>query len=354
MKNYLVILALSLLMSLSSVGQLCPGGGSNFSAAIMFDPAWIYGCNTGTSCNGGVAFDNRAACLPILSLDICAPGPSVGNILNSASNVWFKFYASAPTAVVSCFQNTSLVLGIQAFTGGPACGALTEIGCALSGGPSSGVQLYLSSLIPGKLYYFRIFGSANPISQRTGLYCFCGSTGLGNFLILSARINGFSGEASMNKINLRWTTTSGNANQYFELERSSNGSLYTRIAAIPEQQTGELKTYTITDEKPLEGLNYYRIKERYPDDHYEYTATILVKKEQTPGFSISGNIAGASLPLLVKNPVNLTLSDISGHILQRISFAPGKHSIPTGQLAKGVYLLQSLNGEKAQKFYVLR
>src|SRR5690349_8269093 len=118
-------------MVLPAMAQLCPGGGVDFNSAVTFDPAWIYGCNTGTSCNGGVSLSNRVACQPTAALDACAPAPSCGNIVTNASNVWFKFYAAGPTALISCFQNSSFVIGIQAFSGGPACGSLTELGCAL-------------------------------------------------------------------------------------------------------------------------------------------------------------------------------------------------------------------------------
>ncbi|MES1226528.1 MAG: hypothetical protein ABUT20_64230, partial [Bacteroidota bacterium] len=109
-----LLFAFCILLALPAKSQVCPGGGVNFSSAVTFDPAWIYGCNTGTSCNGGVAFDNRTACEPTAAMDACAPAPSCGNISNDGSDIWFKFYPTGPTATISCFQHTSLVIGVQA------------------------------------------------------------------------------------------------------------------------------------------------------------------------------------------------------------------------------------------------
>jgi len=167
-------------------------------------------------------------------MDACAPAPSCGNVPNNASDIWFKFYASSATAHISCFQNTSLVIGVQAFSGGPVCGSLSEIGCALAGGPSSGVQLNLSGLSPGVLYYFRIFGSANPVSQRTGLYCFCGSTGLGIFLILPVRLTDFSGLSTANKINISWTVDAVAAMKILKLKEVRTGSHLNGLPLLPE------------------------------------------------------------------------------------------------------------------------
>src|SRR5882757_308461 len=198
MKTVLLVYLIVCVLTPPSLAQLCPGGGTSFASAVTFDPSWIYGCNTGTSCNGGISFDNRVACQPTTAMDACAPNPSCGTPSHDASNVWFKFFPTGTSATISCFQNTSLVIGIQAFSGS-SCGALAEMGCALSGGPSSGVQLSLTGLSPGTLYYFRIFGSAGPVSQRTGVYCFCGTTGL-NGILLSNGIEGFSGQAAGNGI----------------------------------------------------------------------------------------------------------------------------------------------------------
>jgi hypothetical protein len=248
------------LFALPVSAQVCPGGGVNFSSAVMFDPAWIYGCNTGTSCNGGVAFDNRASCQPTTALDACAPAPSCGTAGNNGSNIWFKFLPLSSTATISCFQNTSLVLGIQAFKGVLTCGSLTEIGCAISGGPSSGVQLNLSGLIPGQLYYYRIFGSSGPPSQRTGLYCFCGTTGITDVL-LPVFLMDFTVSSPGDKVNLEWKVTGDASNKQFEIERSSDGSNFISIASINGYaSTAASQTYQYTDGSATPGLNFYRLK----------------------------------------------------------------------------------------------
>src|ERR1043165_9332316 len=113
-----IILLCVLAVSNLSQAQLCPGGGVSFNNAIMFDPAWIYGCNTGSSCNGGVNFDNRFSCEPSITMDACAAQPSCALPAQNASDIWFKFYPSFANVTISCIQNTSMVIGIQAFSGG--------------------------------------------------------------------------------------------------------------------------------------------------------------------------------------------------------------------------------------------
>jgi len=354
MKKTLLLCWLCMLMVIPLFAQMCPGGGVDFSSAVSFDPSWIYGCNTGTSCNGGTAFDNRTACLPVTAMDACAPAPSCGVVSHNASNVWFKFYASSSTAVISCFQNTSLVLGLQAFKGGPLCGSLTELGCALSSGPSSGVQLHLTGLSPGILYYFRIFGSATPVSQRTGLYCFCGSTGLGNYLILPAVISQFTANAAPDKIAIEWTVSNNNSQQNFEIQRSDNGNSFTRVANFAGDETMLSKTYRYIDESPAKGINYYRLKIVYPGDHIEYSKTISANTDQRNDFSVLANPATRQLQVTVSQTETIKLLNISGQVVTTLHLAAGTTFVSTAPFAEGVYVLQTMSGSKAQKFYVYR
>jgi hypothetical protein len=65
-KITITILTATILLDLLSLNSLqaqalCPGGGVNFSSAVMFQPSWIQGCLTGTSCNGGTEMDNRSS-----------------------------------------------------------------------------------------------------------------------------------------------------------------------------------------------------------------------------------------------------------------------------------------------------
>src|SRR5215212_12050438 len=120
----LLALPVFLIAFIFSNAQLCPGGGTDFSSAVFFTPAWISGCATGTSCSGGTVFDNRAACEPTTAIDPCAPTPSCGTVGQMGSDLWFKFYASGTTATISVIQSVSFIATVQAFSGGPTCGSL--------------------------------------------------------------------------------------------------------------------------------------------------------------------------------------------------------------------------------------
>jgi len=341
---------LFILLSLSSAAQMCPGGGVNFSSAITFDPAWIYGCNTGTSCNGGVNFSNQISCQPTTALDACAPAPSCGNTGQNASNVWFKFYPLGPTATISCFQNSSLVIGIQAFKGGPACGSLTEVGCALASGPSSGVQLSLSGLLPGQLYYFRIFGSSTPASQRTGIYCFCGTTGLNN-VILPVALTSFRGFVAGDKTDLEWTIAASGNYRYFDIQRSRDGRTFADIGRV--EASGSASYYTYSDDEPAAAdTSYYRLKLYTDEDAYSYSGIVAIKPPVNDGFRFSFDAQKKELHVTVPQSTRVVIVNVSGQSMKDIMLVPGRNTVSVTQLAAGIYFLHDNRSNRTSRFVV--
>jgi hypothetical protein len=61
---------------------------------------------------------------------------------------------------------------------------------------------------------------------------------------------------------LRWTTVTETNNARFEAERSSNGRTWSVIGSTKGNGTStEAHTYTLYDNSPLNGMNFYRIKQ---------------------------------------------------------------------------------------------
>ncbi|HEV2480579.1 MAG TPA: hypothetical protein VGS79_12975 [Puia sp.] len=346
MKNLLALFCF--LLSLSSVAQLCPGGGVDFSSAVTFDPSWIYGCNTGTSCNGGVNFSNLIACQPTTALDACAPAPSCGNITQNGSNIWFKFYPLGPTVTISCFQNSSLVLGIQAFSGGPACGSLTEIGCSLAGGPSSGVQLALTGLMPGQLYYFRIFGSAKPVSQRTGNYCFCGTTGLNN-VVLPVTLESFRGFIAGDKVDLEWTTAPAANYQYFEVQKSTDGSSYADIARV---EASADPSYSYLDNPGTTDTLFYRLKLYTDGNDYTYSRVIPITRQANDGLRLYFDGAAKQLQITVQQSTSVAIVSAAGILMKTLVLTPGRNYVSVSGLAAGIYFLHDRRSNTNKRFFV--
>lgn len=282
-----ILLAILALVFSSSRAQLCPGGGTNFSNAVLFDPAWIAGCSSGTSCAGGTTFDNRASCEPATAIDACAPAPTCASSANAGSDLWFKFYATSTTASISLIQSVSFIATIQAFSStGTTCASLTQIGCSIAGGPSSGVTLNLSGLTKNTLYYFRVFGTSTTPSQRTGTFCFCGTAGVSN-IVLPLKLLSFTGKIANGATFLKWVATEQNAVSHFEIQKSVDGVFFTTVGRKNTFAfTAETHEYSFVDNTAGERLNYYRLKIVDENGSFEYSSIIKIfALASTEGFA---------------------------------------------------------------------
>lgn len=330
---------------------LCPGGGSTLAGSVTIVQSWFYSCATGTSCNGGTNFDNRPACEPSAAMDPCAPSPSCTINSQDQADIWFNFYANGTSATINVLQNVSFVVGIQAFSGGPNCGTLTEIGCAKSGGPSSGVTLTLTvtGLVLNQKYYFRVFGSAPPTSQRTGIFCFCGSSGLGSQVVPVVLTSFKATLHKKNNVVLNWATASESNNRFFEVEQSTDGINFSFISRIAGKgNTSSVTSYTTTDSYVTHGTKYYRLKQVDLDGKFTYSEIISIFIENTNRL----NLIQSSDQLIVESGENMevALLNSSGRLIKYYTLKPGRNNIPLSNLPSGMYLLRSKEDGGSWKF----
>ena len=270
-RKILVIVIVLLNTSLLTFAQTL-GGGTLFSNAVLFNQSWLTGCPSGSA-----SFSNTVAFEPTTALDPCAPAPAC-NTGTTGSDVWFKFYAQSATASVVVNPTSAFNVAIQAFSGS-ACPGLTTIGCVDAAGNNATETLSLTGLTVNQLYYFRIFGSSNGVSNRTGTYTFCGSAGLGSS-VLAVVISNFSGTRQNNNVVLNWATESESDNAYFEIERSVDGTNFQTVGKVAGAGSTSFKTYyNFTDITALATVvSYYRLKEVSGTGSYKYYSALVVIK----------------------------------------------------------------------------
>jgi hypothetical protein len=347
------LILLCIFSAIVAHAQLCPGGGTDFSSAVLFDPAWISTCSTGTSGSGGTNFSNMSTCEPNTAIDPCPPTPSCGTASYMGSDIWYKFYATGITATISVTQNVSLVVGIQVFSGGPSCGSLTEIGCAVANGPSSGTSVVLSNLTKGALYYFRVFGNAKQVSQRTGLYTFCGSSGMSNYT-LPIKLLSFIGNASDGKVLLNWKTTDQVGFGHFEVERSTDGTSFSVIGNQESSDANVIEnSYSYEDYLlPRNGILFYRLKMVDLDGSFTYSPIVRVEIGVTMKFKAWINL-GTELRVEVDHDTEVDVFNSLGTRLFGFQAKKGSN-IFYDNFSIGVYILRRRDTGEALKLLVVK
>lgn len=179
--------------------------------------------------------------------------------------------------------------GILDLTGGGAADRIVICGniIAQTGGSCN------SCLIPG-----RTVGSTNPADYDCTLvspiYCEPPGGFRGPFTFndsgLPIDLIFFKASKALNKISLSWATSSELNFDYFDIEKSSDGKNFQSIATVKGNgTTKERKDYSMNDEKPCIGKNYYRLKSVDFDGYTEYFNVVMVEFDGSKGFMVSPN-----------------------------------------------------------------
>jgi hypothetical protein len=100
---------------------------------------------------------------------------------------------------------------------------------------------------------------------------------------LPITLTGFSAQAVNNAVMLRWSTASEVNNEFFTLERSTDGAEFSEITKVRGSGTTSISHYySFTDENPSEGVSYYRLRQTDIDGRSEVFPAIAVKFDRNP------------------------------------------------------------------------
>lgn len=175
--------------------------------------------------------------------------------------------------------------------------------------------------------------------------------------VLPVELLSFSGTAEGIRNKLNWMTASETNNQYFTLERSANGYDFYELTKVQGAGTSSsMHFYESYDENPLEGINYYRLKQVDFDGHSVYSEVVALKNNYAPigmevfpvpaseviqvQFSESLS-AGSSIEI-----VDVTGRRVMAHVNDDDLYAL---SLDISTLVKGIYFISAQNSRLHKK-----
>ena len=141
-----------------------------------------------------------------------------------------------------------------------------------------------------------------------------------------------------------WTTSSERNNSYFNVERSADNQNFSAIGRVNGSgTTNNLQHYRFTDQQPLAGISYYRLKQVDMDNHFIYSGTRKID------FTLLGHNSQL-YPTMVANDITVQLGDAgrvqcfiineAGSIVQRMTPSSSVFTLSVRSLAKGVYIFK--------------
>lgn len=165
-----------------------------------------------------------------------------------------------------------------------------------------------------------------------------------NFSALPIELLAFNGQLIKNEVILTWNTTNEINNEYFLIEKSSDGIDFFEIGKIAASNNRYEKTnYSFVDSHLISGLQYYRLKQYDFDNSLMVSNILAIKSNSSEKINIYPNpvIDYLHIEFNLEN-TEILLSDVNGKMIystnnyNKIPIEP----IDVSELKEGVYILQ--------------
>ena len=162
--------------------------------------------------------------------------------------------------------------------------------------------------------------------------------------ILPVKMVSFTTREEGKKVKLNWQTATETDNDYFTVERSTNQDNWTGIKKVKGAgNSTDLNSYEATDESPVNGTSYYRIRQTDFNGNTTYSETRSVRIESNRGsisvFPVpnSGNRINLNGISEYRNQ-ELSIINAAGAMVHSTGLTNATIELPA--MTKGVYFLR--------------
>ncbi|MFA6274054.1 MAG: T9SS type A sorting domain-containing protein, partial [Candidatus Paceibacterota bacterium] len=178
---------------------------------------------------------------------------------------------------------------------------------------------------------------------------------------LPVHFNAFDAYADKCNVQLHWSTAMEINNDYFTVERSHDGRVFTGIATVQSMgNSTEKQDYTYMDEHPADGLNYYRI--RQVDLDGKHTATNVQQvyvhcngDEAIKVFpTVSNNSIQVVLPPGYEDATVELLTTLGQVVKVPIEGSNLSYRIRVDHLASAMYMVRIRKGSQLHSYKIIK
>jgi hypothetical protein len=187
----------------------------------------------------------------------------------------------------------------------------------------------------------------------SGSYTITSSAGA----VLPVRLLSFSADKIGSTTNeIKWTTAEEVNIDYYKLQHSNNGRLYTdlSVSGIPAKNLSFSSTYIYRDPNPFAGYNFYRLMIVEKSGHISYSPIAVINNNEVklPAVKVFPNPATDFIQIepgnLQNNQLCVSLLTANGQILLSKEYKETRQriiSIDVKKLSPGIYYLKIKSGQ---------
>jgi Secretion system C-terminal sorting domain len=198
--------------------------------------------------------------------------------------------------------------------------------------------------------------STDAITSRTGLNGFSVFATAQSVSPLPIELLSFDGTATADYNHLEWVTVVENNNDYFTLERSTDGVTFTEIARIDGAgNSTQLINYSFNDMNPADGYNYYRLKQTDFNGQYTYSNVVPLTFHRGNMLveNVRPNPTNGNINFDFASPddteIHYIITDVTGRVIvdEKTSVKAGRTTLATSIASEGagIYSLKIIESK---------
>ena len=160
--------------------------------------------------------------------------------------------------------------------------------------------------------------------------------------VLPVELVSFQAELYRDKARLKWQTETETNNDGFEIQRSADGKHWETLDFVPGYGTTLIaRSYSWEDRQPLDGIAYYRLRQRDFDGSLEYSKVVSISNGALAmPFSFRPNPTSSSITVSIPDADgNLFITDLAGRVLQQKEVSESNLLLDLTELPAGIYII---------------
>lgn len=156
---------------------------------------------------------------------------------------------------------------------------------------------------------------------------------------------------------LNWQVIEEDKEATFTIERSSNAKSFEQIGTLKSKISAakQVADYSFTDNSPLKGSNYYRLKIADNNGIVKYSNVKMLSFSATASIAVYPNPATTTAYVKMEGalPKLVQLLDLNGRVIQSVTPAAEIVAVDMHQLSAGLYLIRVIGqNDKAETFKI--
>ncbi len=202
------------------------------------------------------------------------------------------------------------------------------------------------------LDFFQANGADNDSADDDGVGCF----DLMNF-VMPVNMVFFDASIDNNRVVLNWQTASEIDNEGFQVQKSSDGKSFEDLHFVNSKRSTGIKNYRYVDNHPINGINYYRLKQIDYNGDFAFSEITSVKNaNEVSPVSIYPNpvrineVVNVFVEAYQSESAQVKVYAVSGAMISNtkhyLNSGLNKVNVQTGNLAEGLYIVSIEVGSK--------